>query len=211
MALPFDAIAFDVDGTLLDSIELSIQVIYQTLRSAGCDLQREDLAFARHATDMEVWQHFGLGHREGELARRMAELREPLLHQQPDFPGAVDMLKTLRARGIVLGLVSNRTDPQFEDPAVRQLVDLTDFWISCETVGVGKPDPAPLLHFLDLANCPPERALMVGDSLPDAQAARRAGIPFALALWGAHDPDIPADYRLEAPEDLLPLTTENRI
>lgn len=211
MPLPFDAIAFDVDGTLLDSVELSVQVIYQTLKSAGCDLQREDLAFARHATDMEVWQRFGLGHRERELAQRMEEIRAPLLHQQPPFPGAIDMLKALRAQGVTLGLVSNRTNPQFDDPAVRELIALTDCWVSCETVGVGKPDPAPLLHFLARANCPPERALMVGDSLPDAQAARGAGLAFALALWGAHDPNIPADYRLERPEDLLQLITEHRI
>lgn len=202
----FDAIALDVDGTLLDSTEMSVQILYQTLRAAGMDITMADLHFAHHATDVQVWNHFGLGHRERELLAIMQRVEKPLLNTQHPFPGAVELLHSLRAEGLTLALVSNRTDAQFtDDPVLSALIPLADFWISCETVGVGKPDPAPLLHFLEKAQCTPERALLLGDSPSDGDAAHAAGMPFALALWGALDADIPADYRLEKPEDLLAL------
>ena len=202
----FDAIALDVDGTLLDSTEISVQILYQTLRAAGLDITMPQLDFAHHATDIQVWNHFGIGHRERELLPIMRRISQPLQSQQKPFPGVMEMLRALKDSGLTLAMVSNRTDAQFtEDSALDDMLAMMDFWVSCETVGIGKPDPAPLHYFLEKAGCPPERALMVGDSPSDSLAAKAAGIPFALALWGALDKDIPADYHLEQPADLLSL------
>ena len=125
---------------------------------------------------------------------------------QKPFAGALELIPRLKEKGLFTALVSNRTDIQLTgDPILAPLLSQVDLWVSCETVGAGKPDSAPLLYFLEKADCEAERALLLGDSPSDGQAARGAGMAFALSLWGALDRDIPADYRLESPEDLLQL------
>ena len=69
-----------------------------------------------------------------------------------------------------------------------------------------KPDPEPLLKYLELTGVEPENVLYIGDRLGDWKCAHGAGIRFAFARWGAPFEVIPeADYVLETPAELLKL------
>ena len=68
-----------------------------------------------------------------------------------------------------------------------------------------KPDPAPLLECLARLGAGQSEALYVGDSVYDSLCAQRAGVDFALALWGCRGPRPPAAHLPAAPGDLLRL------
>jgi phosphoglycolate phosphatase len=53
-----------------------------------------------------------------------------------------------------------------------------------DTFPVRKPDPRHILMLLERMGGTPERAVMIGDSIHDAEAAHRAGIPAVLVSWG---------------------------
>src|SRR5213075_2529575 len=70
-----------------------------------------------------------------------------------------------------------------------------------------KPDPASLAHLLAEAGVPAERALMIGDSIVDAETARRAGTRFCLARYGFGQargvtPLLEDEFAVDQPGDL---------
>lgn len=111
------------------------------------------------------------------------------------LPGTVDALGRLRAAGIGIAVVSN-WDASLE--ATMLAVGLRahlDAVVSSAQIGVAKPDPAPLVHGLEVLGASAERAVMIGDHEVDAQAAAALGMPCALVA--------PGDGIVETVDDLL--------
>lgn len=117
------------------------------------------------------------------------------------LPGVPEALRTLRAAGLTLVVVSNSDGTVEEGLALAGLRDQLDGVVDSAVVGAEKPDPAIFQHALALAGVRAERALHVGDlHAVDVLGARRAGL-HALLLdpfgdWPAVDcptaPDVPA-------------------
>lgn len=101
---------------------------------------------------------------------------------------AVDLpvvLGGLRARGLILGLATNDT----EAPARLHLkragvLGLFDFVAGCDSGFGGKPAPGQLQAFAQACGVAPVRVAMVGDSLHDLEAGRRAGMHAVAVLTG---------------------------
>lgn len=96
-----------------------------------------------------------------------------------------EVLGDLKARGLILGLATNDT----EDPARAHLtgagvIDLFDFVAGCDSGYGGKPAPGQLLAFAAQTGLPAGQIAMVGDSLHDLDAARRAGMKAVGVLTG---------------------------
>ena len=110
----------------------------------------------------------------------------------PDAPGA---LRTLRARGMRLVVVSNWDVSLYDVLGATGLADLLHGAIASAELGAAKPDPAIFRHALTLAGVPAPHALHVGDSLDaDVAGAQAAGIAAALLdRKGGHEapPDVP--------------------
>lgn len=119
------------------------------------------------------------------------------------FDDVVPALKRLRARGLILVVVSNwdRSLPEaLESAGIAGLIDAT---VSSAEVGVAKPHPAPVLAGLELAGVGPADAVFVGDSPEsDLEAARAAGVRPVLVTRGA-----PAPAGVEAVESLERLSS----
>lgn len=117
------------------------------------------------------------------LLARMDELGAlaPLAAPVPLRP----LMQGLRNRGIRLGVVTNDSEAaalaQLERSAVR---DLFDFIAGYDSGHGAKPAPDPLHAFCAAAGLAPGRVLMVGDSLHDLEAARRAGTRAVAVLTG---------------------------
>jgi putative hydrolase of the HAD superfamily len=101
------------------------------------------------------------------------------------------LLETLRERGLKLGLVSNAIDPpdllhrDLEQLGVAQRLDVAVF---SSEVGRRKPDPSIFEVALSRLGIEPERALMVGDSVPnDVAGAQALGMTTCQALWFVAD------------------------
>ncbi|HEY9237591.1 MAG TPA: phosphoglycolate phosphatase, partial [Burkholderiaceae bacterium] len=101
------------------------------------------------------------------------------------YPGVVEGLERLRARGWKLACLTNKPTA-FARPLLRKK-GLDGFF----TVVFGgdaferkKPDPLPLLKTCEALGTAPARTLMIGDSSNDARAARAAGCPVVLVSYG---------------------------
>lgn len=188
----YDAVIFDLDGTLLDTLEDLTTAVNHALRESSYPERTMD----------EVRQFVGNG--VGLLMRRalpaVADGDEEAYQEAlqafksyyarhnnnvtAPYEGIVDMLRGLSAAGIKLAVVSNKNDPNVQ--ALTQAY--FGPWISAaagEQEGVRrKPYPDTVQRVMTLFNCPPERALYVGDSDVDVETARNAGVDCAAVLWG---------------------------
>ncbi len=96
-----------------------------------------------------------------------------------------EVLFGLKKRGLKLGLATNDTEaPARAHLADAGVIDLFDFIAGCDSGYGGKPAPGQLLAFADAIALPPAQIAMVGDSLHDLDAARRAGMKAVGVLTG---------------------------
>lgn len=188
------AALFDLDGTLLDSAPdmLATANAMRAARGRG-PMPLEALrphvskgaramlgaAFADvEATEREAWVPEFLEIYERELG----------LHGAP-FPGVEAMLAALEAAGTPWGIVTNK--PEY---LARKLMPLLGWENRCavliggDTLAARKPDPLPLTVAAQRIGVEPGACAYVGDDERDILAARAAGMPSVVALWG---------YRLE--------------
>ena len=81
--------------------------------------------------------------------------------------------------------------------------------VTADDVRRGKPDPEGLIRVLDLMHATRDGALYLGDALRDIQAAKRASIWSAAALWGFGEPtalkNSGPDFAFEKPLDVIQL------
>ena len=206
---PYRAVLFDLDGTLLDSADLIVTSFTDTCRTVlGRAVDREET--------LRTWSWPVRARFEALAPGRGDELTQAYLRRYFElhdrrarlFPGVPAVLDGLRARGYLLGIVTSKRRAT-TDAAVRTFG--LDRWCQAivvdEDVRRPKPDPEPVALAARRLGVAPAGALMVGDSVVDIAAGRRAGAATAAALWGTmHLDDVLGerpDHRLENPEALL--------
>lgn len=202
----YDRIIFDIDGTMTDSeeavrIALS-QLIYE---ETGIQKNPGELQFQFGVPGVETLKSFGFKN-PVESDHRWAELFMQNFDRVTLFEGIEPLLHALRSQGYKLGIVtSKRRDEymqEFHEPFA--VSSLFEGYICANDTSKHKPDAEPMLEYLRRHNATTERTLFLGDTIADSGCAHAAGVDFALALWGASDPDlIPAQYKLTVPGDLL--------
>jgi len=116
------------------------------------------------------------------------------------FPGVVEGLQALRARGLPLACLTNK--PLAFAHGLLQAKGLDSYFqqvFGGDSFERKKPDPLPLLRTCEALGTSPAHTWMVGDSQNDALAARAAGCPVALLTYGYNHGE-PIE---QAPHDLL--------
>lgn len=123
------------------------------------------------------------------------------------FPGTLDLLGTLRARGLKLGLITNGfAETHYEKLELLGLAASFDAVVCADEVGMVKPDPKIFLHACELLGTQPSRAAMVGDRyFRDIVGARNAGL-FTIYI-DVHSEPIPPnekpDVRVKGIQEVL--------
>lgn len=184
------ALLFDLDGTLVDSIELILASARHAFigfqgpaptddewrATIGRPLQRVLLEYA--ASDQaEADRLFGR-YRDYQLMHH-----DRLIHA---YDGVVTMLRGLAAAGHPMAVVTSKSDWL----AVKglELVGLNDIFpvvVGCDTCVNHKPHPEPVERALALLGTSAENALFVGDSPHDIESGRAAGVYTVGVTWGA--------------------------
>ena len=120
------------------------------------------------------------------------------------FPGVVEGLKLLRARGLRLACLTNKPNA-FARPllALEGLDVYFHHAFGGDAFARKKPDPLPLLQTCKALGSEPVRTLMVGDSRNDAEAARAAGCPVVLVSYGYNHGEPAASARPDAVIDRI--------
>src|SRR5579863_4323720 len=122
---------------------------------------------------------------EAVLARFLASYRENVCVGSQLYPGVVDGLAALRNDGTALAVVTNKPG----DLARTLLATLGIATSFDAIIGDGdgfprKPDPAAALSVFAKVGASPDRAVVVGDGLPDMRLARALGATAVAATWG---------------------------
>lgn len=240
--MPLRAILFDLDGTLRHSVPNGFETFIEILTDLGYPLDAEQRRVGERWThfywsiapemvqDLEelgadtpaFWARYArrqieaLGH--GERAEHLADEVNRLMGERykPIDVIPEDVRPTLiglRARGLRLGLVSNRGEPLAPVAEALGLADLFDLALSAGETGLWKPEPEIFLTALARIGVAPEEAAYVGDNFhADVEGARNAGLTPVLidprSLYA--EPGcavIAAIGELPAALNLSPLTT----
>jgi phosphoglycolate phosphatase len=210
-------IAFDLDGTLIDS------------RRDLADSANELLGLydAPPLTRDAVVRMVGEGARvlitrvlaaanvtapiDEALARFLEIYDRRLVDHTRPYPGIVDTLRTLPPDCRLAVLTNKPRRPAVE---ILRHFGLMDLFLEV-TGGDGplprKPDPASLLALCEQAGVSPDEALVVGDSWVDVETARRAGARACFVMWGFGEPPVDGlrdgESRIERPQDLLEIVS----
>jgi len=205
-----DTVVLDIDGTLLDSTYHHTLAWQRALRRYGYDvpcarihpqigLGGDRLVAAAAGDDAEL--------RHGDEIRSAWEEEYDGMLDEPDLlPGARELLDALRDRGVHVVLASSAI-PRHAERAFR-LLDAehsVDAATTADDAEESKPDPE--LLEAAIARVRGTSSVLVGDSVWDVQAARRAGIPTISVLSGGVPEDLlraaGAAWVFEDPADLL--------
>nr|WP_278251408.1 MULTISPECIES: phosphoglycolate phosphatase [unclassified Delftia] len=189
-----DAAIVDLDGTMVNTLgdfaealnrmlvdlqlpAIAPQAIENMVGKGSEHLIRSVLAHVG-AADVDAiygqaWQRYE--HHYLQLNGQFAEV----------YPGVLEGLQALRARGLRLACLTNKP-LSFAQPLLAQkgLAPLFEQVFGGDSFERKKPDPLPLLKTCEALGTSPARTLMLGDSSNDAQAARAAGCPVVLVSYG---------------------------
>jgi len=120
------------------------------------------------------------------------------------YPGVIEGLEQLRAMRVRLACVTNKaqrfTVPLLEKKGLARYFELV---VSGDTVARKKPDPMQLLHICTAFALAPQAALLIGDSVNDALAARAAGCPVICVSYGYNEGGEVRDLDCDAIVDSL--------
>jgi phosphoglycolate phosphatase len=211
------ALIFDLDGTLVDSLE----GIALSLNSALTlyNLPTHPLSAVRGF----------IGHGARSLIQRAAPegSEEPLLDQiesafksdyevnwplgTTPYSGVLSLLETLQAAGYSLAVLSNKPHP-FTTVIVNQVFPSIHFAaVLGQRAGIPqKPDPRGAIEIAVKLGHTPEACTMIGDSTIDIDTGRRAGMQTIAVTWGFHDRErllaTGATHVVDSVEELLEVT-----
>jgi len=191
------AVLFDLDGTLVDSAPDFIAVVNDMRSARGCDAMamadlRPVVSKGSRAMLAAAFPDVAADERDGWIREFLDRYEAGLgLHGKP-FDGVDRMLAALEKNGTPWGIVTNK--PEY---LARKLMPVLGWESRCavliggDTLAVRKPDPLPLLHAVESIGVAPDNCVYVGDDERDILAARAAGMPSVVALWGyrLHDDD----------------------
>jgi len=188
--MAYAAAIFDMDGTLLNTLDDLAASTNAALAAFGMPGRTTD----------EVRQYVGNGimnlirlatpadtdeaTRRGVFDTFCDHYAEHALDVTAPYPGIIELLDELRARGVKLAVVSNKGDF-----AVQELAD--HFWKGQLDFAVGeregirrKPAPDTVLTALEALDVTPQEAVYIGDSEVDVATAAAAGLDCICVTWG---------------------------
>ena len=219
--LQFNALLFDLDGTLFDTAPDFISAVNQQLAAH----QRPPLApdvIRSSVTDGSpglVRKAFNIAPEESGFETLREELLAIYLQHLGDqtvlFPGLHKLVKSCVSRGLPWGIVTNKPW-LYTEPTMLQLplMETAACVICPDHVRQPKPDPEGLQLASHKIGIAPHACLYVGDHIRDIEAGRRAGMRTIAAGWGYIDDqenlaNWRADWIVERSQDLYALLFED--
>lgn len=187
------ALIFDLDGTLVDTVDdlaagMNHALVRMGLAPAPAAAVRHlvghgakqmllrgfEIAAGRPPADAEIEEAVAafIDHYEANIA----------IHSRP-FDGVIEMIEAFRRRGVKMAICTNKRQP-FADLLVRELGlgPLFDSVVGADFDRPAKPDPHPV--HMCLSQTGVRRAVFFGDSDTDIRAAKAAGLPCLVADFG---------------------------
>ncbi len=215
MGTRVQAVLFDLDGTLVDSIELIVAAAMNAFASRPGPSPTE--AQIRATIGRPLTTTFGPWLvDDDDLPFLVSKYREYQLEHHDRltsaYDGIVEAVAGLHAAGCAMAVVTSKVGFMAERALVHVgLAQYMRFVVASDSTTKHKPDPEPVLLALEKLGCGPSEAVLVGDSPYDIQAGVAAGVRSIGVAWGAFTAesltDAGAEVVLLRPAELAPFVS----
>jgi HAD superfamily hydrolase (TIGR01509 family) len=190
------AVVFDVDGTLIDSVDIHAQAWVDAFAEFGHEVRFGDVRRQIGKGGDQLMPVFLSKAEIDQFGEKLAErrgvlLKERYLHRIRPFPAVRELFQRLLADGKAVALASSAKEDELEQyKKIANIVDLIDVETSSDDAEKSKPHPdifQAVLGKLDIEQ--PEQAIVIGDTPYDAEAAAKAGLGTIGLLCGGWSED----------------------
>ena len=191
--MKYDAAIFDMDGTVLDTIDDLTASLNHALAAEGMPAHARDEVFGfvgngiRYLAECGVPEGTDADITDRVYRRLLEHYIEHCMDLTRPYPGIPGLLKALKDAGCRTAVVSNKNDA-----AVKRLTERYFSGLFAYSAGVSegirrKPAPDTVLAACRALAVEPGRCVYVGDSDVDLRTAANAGMPCISVLWGFRD------------------------
>jgi phosphoglycolate phosphatase len=191
------AVLFDFDYTLVDATEGNLECLNHALAAVGVPVAERAAGLAATGLSIrELLVRFHGGVVSEALHAQFTECfvkraDEVMLDRIVVYPEVPDVLRSLRAQGVSLGIVSTKYRRRLEGVLRRDgLSELFSVVVGGDDVERHKPHPEGLERAARSLELSPAACLYVGDHAVDAEAAQRAGMHFVAVATGFTEPTV---------------------
>ncbi len=215
MKMKYPAVIFDLDGTLVDSIEDLADSLNKVLKNNNLPTHHVDIYKKLVGSGIKKLVHDAMPqeHQNTPLQQKCTQAmfevyQTNCMNKTKPYPGIIELLDVLDKKGIKYAVLSNKAD-EFSKKIVASLFPQRNF---ASVIGVTdeaskKPAPKNALKISQDLGYKAEEIVFVGDSGIDMQTANNAGMCAVGALWGFKSKEElnenKACYTIEYPTDLL--------
>lgn len=189
----YRTVIFDMDGTILDTLEDILDSVNVTMDHVGCPhhTMEQMRRFVGNGAAVQI-QRCMPGGAEDPKYQEALEFYLDYYNQHAKiktgpYPGIVDVLKKLKELGVTTAVVSNKPDATVQELSEEFFPGL--FAVSLgERAGIQKkPAPDSVLEAMKRIQADPKDCVYVGDSEVDVATARNSGLPCVTVTWGFRD------------------------
>jgi len=199
--MTYKAILFDLDGTLLDSVQIILEAAGEVCDAMGLDFDEADFRKSI-GIPLRVQALRWAGSRAEEFRDRYRAIYRELQEERAVlFPGTAEMLAEIKARGSLTGVVTSKsTRSTLRALEHTGILAFFDTIVTADDVVHHKPHPDPILKALESLGLRSDEALYIGDSMFDVEAAQAAGVEVVGVSWGARSRE---DLLLQCPNGVF--------
>ncbi len=213
MAQKIENFIFDIDGTLIDTIDMYMPAMIDTLAQHGHPVAPDKVEQTKHdlfgITGQDALRLAGISEEEiPEMLKDWFDLAYQRADRAKVIEGIPEMLNTLANReDAKIAIATSKLADEYQEYFVNKydFAKLFKVAITSADTKKHKPAPDPILAAMDKMGANPATTVYVGDTINDMKAAHAAGAKFAGALYSSANPDSikDADFPLMKPADLL--------
>lgn len=189
------AVLFDMDGTLIDTLDDLTDSVNYALKVNGYPIRevREVKSFVGNGIKKLVERAVPKGAVESEVDNCYKQMIDyyhlHAMDKSKPYENATEIVEKLNEQGIKVGIVTNKVQKAAEDISDKFFGDKVEVVVGVKKFRKLKPDAQPINIALKELNIKKEDAIFVGDSEVDVLTAKNAGVDFIGAAWGFRGED----------------------
>lgn len=199
----YDAVIYDLDGTVVNTFDMNLYPLMKIVEEElGIEMTYDELMHLTCYDGHGVLNALGIS---TDVYPRWVQYVNEYPHPATLFEEIESVIRELDDK-VKQGVASSKRRLQYDIDVVENGMD--EYFKAVVLSGDTKhhkPHPEPLLVCAEMLDIDPKRALYIGDSIFDYQAAKAAGMAFGLASWGniSMEGMDDIDWILKTPSDIL--------
>lgn len=211
--MKYKYIIFDLDGTLLNTLEDLMDSVNYSLMKHGFKTRSLEEIRSFVGNGVAVLMHKAVPTKTDEeiekdcLAVFKAHYKENMNNKTCLYDGIPELLKVLRENGHKIAVVSNKFEPAVKGLCDIYFKDLIDLAAGQTQTRNRKPAPDGVFYAMDKLGADKEQTIYIGDSEVDVETARNSALPCIGVTWGFRGREVfeeqNAEYIVDTPEEIL--------